>query len=87
MVLVEAALEQGNAGGSLAVMRAVVPHWPLSAAAWIRYARCAAATGGARHALKFLQPLRTKHLATCPLMLLTGHAHTLSVRLGARAPG
>jgi predicted Zn-dependent protease len=80
IVLAEAALEQGDAGAAFAQLRMVTPHWPGSTAVWNRYARCAALAGNPRHALKFLQPLRSKHPAALPLMLLTGHAHTLSVR-------
>ena len=39
-----------------------------------------AETGSIRQAVKHLQPLRTKHPASLPLMLMLGHCHLLSTQ-------
>ena len=81
VVLSEAALAQGDAAGALAHARAAAARWPACAAAWNAYARAAASLGGLRHGLKYLAPLRARHPAALPLMLLTANAHTFTVRL------
>ena len=85
MVLSEAALAQGDAAGALSHARAAAARWPACCAAWNAHARAGASVGGLRHGLKYLAPLRGRHPAALPLMLLTANAHTFTVRLGWRA--
>ncbi|KAK2077621.1 hypothetical protein QBZ16_004466 [Prototheca wickerhamii] len=75
LLAARAALALGDAAGALQGARAAGQRWPLAAAAWNTYARCATLAGRARQALRHLLPQRHRSPASVPLALLVGHCH------------
>lgn len=74
LLLVEAALREGNLTAALGNVRPPGTRWPSSPIVWNAFSRFLKATGGGRQTTKFLSPLRTRNPASVPLALLSGHA-------------
>ncbi|PSC75147.1 general transcription factor 3C polypeptide 3 isoform X1 [Micractinium conductrix] len=80
VLLFEAALGQRDFAAALASLRPVANRWPRSPLVWNGFSRYLTETGGVRAAQRMLQPLRSRHPACLPLMLLMGHCHLLNTQ-------
>ncbi|GAB4822338.1 hypothetical protein N2152v2_009384 [Parachlorella kessleri] len=82
LVLFEAALAQRDFSAAQRALRPACARWPYSPVVWNAYARYLTETGSIKQSLKHLQPLRGRHPASLPLMLLLGHCQMLNSQYG-----